>query len=104
MRLFYIFSIVTLVFSSNVLAKEKQKDKQKKLPPGLQKKVERGQPLPPGWQKKLKRGDILGNDIYRRGEIVVPLDDRGRVTLSVDGTLIRLYQNTREIIDILSHK
>jgi hypothetical protein len=37
----------------------------KKLPPGLQKKLERGGELPPGWQKKLARGEVLGPDLRR---------------------------------------
>jgi Ni/Co efflux regulator RcnB len=73
----------------------------KSLPPGLQKKVAEGKPLPPGWQKKLAKGDILSRDIFSRGEIVSPRDRDGRVSVNVDGTVIRVMENTREIIDIL---
>lgn len=72
------------------------------LPYGLQKKIQRGQPLPPGWQLKLHRGSILDLQIYRSGEIVVPLDKHGLVTIRLEGKLIRLYHATRQITEILN--
>ncbi|MDH5356307.1 MAG: hypothetical protein OEY09_17830 [Gammaproteobacteria bacterium] len=72
------------------------------LPYGLQKKLQRGQSLPPGWQKKLYVGNVLDMRIYRQSEIVVPVDRHGLVTLRVEGKLIRLYQATREITEILN--
>lgn len=72
------------------------------LPYGLQKKLNRGQSLPPGWQKKLRVGSVLNVQIYRHGEIVVPLDRHGLVVIRVEGKLIRLYQATREIAEILN--
>lgn len=73
------------------------------LPPGLQKNQERGKPLPPGWQKKISRGDVLERDIYQRGRVITPRDKDGKISIIVDGTVIRLIENTREIIEILSH-
>ncbi|MCW8127397.1 hypothetical protein [Microbulbifer halophilus] len=75
----------------------------KELPPGLQKKVERGGELPPGWRKKLEVGTILGHEIYRHGVVVKPVDRQGVVTISIEGEIIRLIHNTREIVEILSH-
>ena len=72
------------------------------LPYGLQKKLERGQSLPPGWQKKLYVGSVLDPRIYHHSDIVVPLDRHGLVTIRVEGKLIRLYQATREITEILN--
>lgn len=72
------------------------------LPYGLQKKLQRGQSLPPGWRKKLHRGDVLDAEIYSHGEIVVPLDSHGLVTIRVEGKLIRLYHATREVAEILN--
>lgn len=72
------------------------------LPYGLQKKLQRGQSLPPGWQKKLRVGSVLDPRIYSRGDIVVPLDRHGLMTIRVEGKLIRLYQATREITEILN--
>ena len=80
---------------------DRYNDNNKSLPPGLQKKVAEGKPLPPGWQKKLAKGDILSRDIFSRGEIISPRDREGRVSVNVDGTVIQVMENTREIIDIL---
>jgi hypothetical protein len=73
------------------------------LPPGLQKKAARGGELPPGWKKKLARGYILEDAIYDHAVIVHPVDDRGLVTVRIEGELVRLVHATHEIVDILSH-
>ena len=77
------------------------KNKPRLLPGGLQKKVEKGQPLPPGWEKKLKVGGRLDNAIYQQGDIVLPLDSKGLLTIRLEGKLVRLVQATREIVEIL---
>lgn len=73
------------------------------LPPGLEKRLEQGKPLPPGWARKLHEGDVLDERIVDRGEIVVPVDDNGVITLEVEGETLRLIEATREIVDILGH-
>lgn len=75
--------------------------KDKALPPGLQKKVERGGELPPGWQKKLARGEVLDQQVYDRGRIISPVDKMGNVVLQVEDRVLRLNKATREIIEIL---
>lgn len=75
--------------------------KDKQLPPGLQKKHQRGQALPPGWQKKLAKGDILDNSIFDAGRVVVPLAPDGSISINVEGTILRIHEKTREILDIL---
>jgi hypothetical protein len=80
---------------------DKAKDKGKGLPPGLHKKAEKGKPLPPGWQKKLSKGDIIDNSIYSRGKIVVPLGKDGTISIEVEGTIFKLHEKTRKIIDIV---
>jgi hypothetical protein len=75
-------------------------DKEKSLPPGLQKKSERGQSLPPGWQKKLVVGNVLEDDIYEHGRIIAT-DRDGLVTIRIEDRLIRLIKDTREIVEIL---
>lgn len=87
---------------SSQSSRPSQQSSSSSLPYGLQKKLNRGQSLPPGWQKKLRVGGVLSTQIYRQGEIVVPLDRHGLVTLRVEGKLIRLYQATREIAEILN--
>ena len=76
-------------------------EKPKKLPYGLQKKLEKGQSLPPGWQKKLIVGSRMDKEVYQQGDIVVPLDSRGLLTIRLEGKLVRLVKATREIVQIL---
>ena len=76
-------------------------DKSKGLPPGLQKKAARGQALPPGWQKKLAVGHRMDRAVYDHGQIVVPVDKKGILTLRVEGKLVRLLSATHEIVEIL---
>lgn len=89
--------IVATLCSTSLYATNKDKS----LPPGLQKKVDSGEPLPPGWQKKLQKGEILDYRVYRRGRIVVPANQQGIITIKVEDRVIRLMEATREIIDIL---
>src|SRR5688500_8450441 len=37
----------------------KKGKKERELPPGYKKKLERGGKLPPGWEKKINRGEII---------------------------------------------
>lgn len=93
--------IIIAALSINQSFADNKKGKNKSLPPGLEKRAEQGKPLPPGWQKKLNKGDILDLDIYTRGKIVVPLDPLGILSIEVDGTILKVHEKTREIIDIL---
>ncbi len=92
--------IVLGLVSGPALAKQ-DKHGNKSLPQGLQMKLERGGTLPPGWQRKLVRGEVLDESVYRQSEIVIPVDDRGLLTVRIEGKLIRLVEATREIIDIV---
>lgn len=97
-----IFTLFILaVFLSGPSFAKNDKNKDKRLPPGLQKKASKGKPLPPGWQKKLAKGEILDREVVRRSEIVVPLDSRGLVTIRVEGKLVKLYKATREVAEVL---
>lgn len=91
--------LLAAALTSNPLYAKKNKDKT--LPPGLQKKVDRGGSLPPGWQKKLHKGDVLDSEVYRHGRVVIPVNHEGILTINVDGKIIKLMEKTREIIDIL---
>ncbi|MBB5211239.1 hypothetical protein [Microbulbifer hydrolyticus] len=94
-----LVAIALAVPATTALAKP---DKHGDLPPGLQKKVNRGGELPPGWKKKLQRGYVLEDEIYRHAVVVHPVDDRGLVTVRIEGELVRLVHATHEIVDILS--
>ncbi|WP_228127104.1 hypothetical protein [Kangiella aquimarina] len=83
--------------------------KQKQLPKGLQKKYQRTGELPPGWEMKLQRGEVLSDDVYRYGRPLpydlrqrLPIGPVGSKIIEVEGKIIRVMENTREIIDILN--
>ena len=76
-------------------------DKEKPLPPGLQKKLERGGELPPGWQKKLVVGEYLDDEVYRSGRVIDRVGGLGERTIEIEGRVVRVIEATREIIDIL---
>ncbi|MCK4838217.1 MAG: hypothetical protein KAS94_05400 [Desulfobulbaceae bacterium] len=78
-----------------------KKGKNKSLPPGLQKKVERGKSLPPGWQKKLSKGQVVDREVYAGGKVIVPLDPLGIVTIKIDDKILRVMEKSRRIVDIL---
>lgn len=69
------------------------------LPPGLEKKVERGGELPPGWQKKVRVGEPLDRDIYEAGVVVA--DGERLLTVRIEGKLVRLVEETREVVEVL---
>lgn len=99
MKNLFVLLIASLALASvNVQARP---DKSKGLPPGLQKKTARGQALPPGWQKKLAVGQRMDKAVYDHGQIVVPVDKKGILTLRVEGKLVRLLSATHEIVEIL---
>lgn len=97
-----LIAIISLALMSGAaLAKNDKEKSNKGLPPGLHKKVDRGGELPPGWQKKVRAGEKLSNEVYRHKEVVVPIDDKGLVTVRVEGKLIRLIEATREVVEVL---
>ena len=81
--------------------------KAKKLPPGLQKKVERGGSLPPGWEMKVRRGEVMPVEIYERCNplpkdvmVQLPPQPPGTVLVVIGGKVARLLAATREILDV----
>ena len=77
----FVLCSAALLFSQLAHAKP---DQDKGLPPGLAKKLDKGQPLPPGWQKKLSKPDT-----------------DGIITIQIEGTVIELFEHSREIVRIL---
>ena len=96
-----IMLVALSLIAGPAYAKNKAQKKGKYLPPGLYKKAEKGKPLPPGWQNKLSRGDILDNYIYARGKVVFPLGKDGTISIEVEGTILKLHEKSRKIINIL---
>lgn len=85
--------------------------KHKRLPPGLAKKVARGKRLPPGWEKKLACGETFSPILYEHAipvpEYIIrdlPPQPRGTILISVEGKIVRLYEATKTIIDVLDLK
>jgi hypothetical protein len=85
----------------------KKGKKPKKLPPGLQKKLDRGGSLPPGWEKKLRKGEVVPPEIYEQchplpHEVMVELPPQpsGTILIAVGGKVARILAATREILDI----
>ena len=85
----------------------KKGKKPKKLPHGLQKKLDRGEPLPPGWEKKLKKGEIVPVEIYQHCEplprevtVQLPPQPPGTILITIGGKVARLLAATREILDV----
>lgn len=78
-------------------------DKQKELPSGLEKKLERGGTLPPGWQNKLAKGQIIDQNILGNGSIVTGKYPRIKNTevYEVENKIFRIHRDTKEILDIL---
>jgi len=81
--------------------------KPKKLPPGLQKKLDRGGSLPPGWEKKLKKGEIVSAEVYEQchplpHEVILKLPPQppGTVMIAIGGKVARLLAATREVLDV----
>jgi hypothetical protein len=95
---FIVVCITSCLTTGTALAKN---DNEKPLPPGLQKKVDNGGALPPGWQQKLTVGEKMDDEVYKKGEIVVPINEHGELTLRVDDKVVRLYKATKEIIEVL---
>jgi hypothetical protein len=81
--------------------------KQKPLPPGLKKKLERGGELPPGWQKKVARGEVLESDVLKYADKLppeligrLPPQQPGTAIIKVEGKLVKIWEATRAIIDL----
>ncbi len=76
-------------------------DSAKRLPPGLQKQVDRGRPLPPGWQDKLQVGQRLDDEIFVHGIIIGSEPELGQISVRIDDRVVRLLAATHEIIEVL---
>jgi hypothetical protein len=82
---------------------------ERRLPPGLARKVARGGKLPPGWEEKCVPGEVLRPEVYQEchplpPELVVKLPPAPdlTVTVAVEGKVLRLLQATHEILDVFN--
>lgn len=101
-----LIALICLAISIPALAKNEKDKKQKTLPPGLEKKIERGEDLPPGWQKKIARGEVLDSELY---DIAVRIPNKptknypntkGTELLRLEKKIIRIANDTREVLEI----
>ncbi|HWX20525.1 MAG TPA: hypothetical protein VN578_11560 [Candidatus Binatia bacterium] len=82
---------------------------ERRLPPGLAKKLARGGRLAPGWEKKCVVGQAVPAEVYAEchplpSELVVklppPPEPALTVTVAVEGKVLRLLKATHEILDV----
>ena len=95
------FVLLSLSISSNSVFAKNDKKNDKQPPSGIQKKLDRDGSLPPGWEKKLVKGQKMEQEVFKQGEIVVPINDKGEITVRVEDKVVRLYEATKEIIEVL---
>ena len=88
----------------------KKQKKQKKIPKGLQKKLDRGGSLPPGWKKKLQSGEVIDSLTYQSARplpkeilLKLPKPPQGTIIVEIEGEIIRLLEASLTIVDILKH-
>jgi hypothetical protein len=106
-RIFAVLMCLTIALPAYAKNYDKQ-DKQKSLPPGLQKKYERTGDLPPGWEKKLRLGEVLDAEIYDSSTPVygeygghIYEEKPGTELLRIEDKILRITKNTKEILEIM---
>jgi hypothetical protein len=85
-----------------------KKYKKKKLPYGLQKKLERGGELPQGWQNKVAKGEVLGGELLERS-VRVPEELIRRLPELRDGSeyrrlgdkVVRVLGGNGTVVDVI---
>jgi len=109
MKIVVLPIIVAVLFANPVYADRPDHAKNKGLPPGLQKKLDRGGELPPGWQRKLRKGQVLDARVYELSKPIddalrakLPLGPNGTVDLKIEGKIVRIYQATRIIQEVFA--
>ena len=78
------------------------------LPPGLAKKGARGKRLPPGWERDLAAGRTFPQNVYEQSHPIpvhiiqqLPPQPQGTMLVTLNGKIVRLYEATKTIIDVL---
>lgn len=83
--------------------KVKKEKKKKKIPYGLQKKLNNGGTLPQGWQKKIQKGEVVEKDVLDNAVIVknpnIP-DIKDTKVYKVQEKIFRVADDTKKIIEI----
>ena len=87
----------------NYNEKKVKNEKQKEIPPGLQKKLEKGERLPAGWEKKLAKGQVADEQMLREGRVLntnLYPNIRNTEIYQVENRIFRIAQNTKMILEI----
>lgn len=98
---------IVLSVSSFAKQHDDKYQKQKVIPYGLQKKVQRTGKLPHGWEKKLKKGEVLSSDILAHATLVdkklypKEFQDNQTKIYRIEDKVIRVINATNEILNIL---
>ena len=85
----------------NYNEKKVKNEKQKEIPPGLQKKLEKGERLPAGWEKKLAKGQVADEQMLREGRVLntnLYPNIRNTEIYQVENRIFRIAQNTKMIL------
>lgn len=69
-------------------------------PQGVEKKRDVAA-LPDGWRKQLSEGEVLTYELFRHGKVVYRDAATGTVAVRLENKVVRLVEQTREIVDIL---
>ena len=84
--------------------KKMKEDKQKNIPHGLEKKLQKGERLPTGWEKKLSKGQIADENTLYNARILntnTYPNIRNTEVYQIENKIFRISRDTKEILDIL---
>lgn len=101
MRKLLAAALVATLSLSPIAFADKPEGKSKSIPYGLQKKQAKGESLPPGWQKKLQVGSKIDQEVFDHGKVILE-EDQGLVTIKLEGKLVKIIENTNEIVEIIN--
>lgn len=96
--------IISLVITTPLfisVAVSANNDQEEGLPLSVQEEINAVKPLPLDWQKKVAVGQVLDVNVYNNATVI--LKDNGVETISVDGQILRVLQNTHEVLEILQY-
>ncbi|AXR07234.1 hypothetical protein D0Y50_13275 [Salinimonas sediminis] len=72
------------------------------MPHGMDDKIALQSELPSNWQAQLAKGEVLDVELFRQGRVVYRDASNGLVALRLENKLVRMVEQTREIVDVLN--
>ncbi len=58
--------------------------------------------LPGNWESRLNKGMVLDYDLFQQGQVVYRDVTQGMVALRLNHKVVRVVEDTREIVDVLN--